>query len=467
MKILFSHGYFLHEDMREQKVMKPYPPLGILYLSAWLEKHGFQNEVYDSTFSSMQNLHGYLRINKPDIIALYTNLMTKINILKLVEFIRKESTLQNSLVVLGGPDVTYNIDHYLAAEVDLLVIGEGEQTILEIVKEANKEFPDWKSVPGLAFRMEDGSVFKTKVREKIKNLDLLPLPNRSKINQQKYLSAWKEYHGISAISVSTQRGCPYTCRWCSTAVYGQSYRRRSPHSVVDELSSLKQTYNPDLIWFVDDVFTISHQWIEGFYAALKDRGLQLSFECITRAERLNDHILDLLKECGCHRIWIGAESGSQNILDAMDRRVDINQVSDMITATREKGIQTGTFIMLGYPGETEKDIYQTYHYLRKALPDLVTYTISYPIRGTALYNEVLPRIQTTSLWTDSSDRELDFTRTYSRRYYDFALPWLQNSYQLFKKGREGKLSLSGQLKMTIKIMILRMGMLLTKWKVFT
>ncbi|MCB0686312.1 MAG: B12-binding domain-containing radical SAM protein, partial [Saprospiraceae bacterium] len=448
------------------KVMKPYPPLGILYLSAWLEKHGFENEVFDSTFSSMQDLHAYLQENKPDIIALYTNLMTKMNILKLVEFIRKEPVLKNALIVLGGPDVTYNVDHYLAAEVDLLVIGEGEQTMLEIVKEAQNKFPDWTRVPGLAFRMKDGSIFKTRARDKIKNLDVLPLPSRDKIDQLKYLSSWKERHGISAISVSTQRGCPYTCRWCSTAVYGQSYRRRSPSSVVTELRILKETYNPDLFWFVDDVFTISHKWIEGFYAALKASELQISFECITRAERLNDHLLNLLSECGCYRIWIGAESGSQTILDAMDRRVDIQHVSKMIIATRKKGIQTGTFIMLGYPGETEEDIFQTLHYLKKALPDQVTYTISYPITGTALYDQVLPRIQTNSLWRNTPDRELDFTRTYPRRYYDFALPWIQNSYRLSKARNEGTLDLLRLIKMTTKIFILRMGMLLHKWKTF-
>ena len=135
------------------------------------------------------------------------------------------------------------------------------------------------------------------------------------INIQKYLDTWKTNHGKSSMTISTQRGCPYTCKWCSTAVYGQSYRRRPAHLVVEEMKMLKEKYNPDAIWFVDDVFTVSHKWLTEFHSEITKKNAIIPFECITRAERLNDEILQLLKEIGCFRIWIGAESGSQKIID--------------------------------------------------------------------------------------------------------------------------------------------------------
>ena len=169
----------------------------------------------------------------------------------------------------------------------------------------------------------------------------------------------KKHHGNSALTISTQRGCPYTCKWCSTAVYGQSYRRRSPQNVVDEISEIVQTYNPDSLWFVDDVFTVSHKWLESFANELESRKMNVRFECITRADRMNENVVQLLKRAGCFRVWIGAESGSQKVIDLMDRRVDVNQVRKMIQLSKKCGIKAGTFIMLGYPGETEEDIFET------------------------------------------------------------------------------------------------------------
>ena len=443
MHVLLTHGYFLREDAQEQTIMKPYPPLGILYLSAWLDRHGVDNAVFDTTFATREQLHDYLLEHRPRIVALYTNLMTKRNVIAIMRFIRSRQALQHSLIVLGGPDVTHNADGYLAAGADLIAIGEGEQTLLDI---ANAEFLSrkdgrmphapsemrYRDIPGLAYRLPDGSVHRTAPREKLRDLEELPLPNRQKIDLQLYLNAWKRAHGHSAISLSTQRGCPYTCRWCSTAVYGQSYRRRSPYAVVDEIEWLQARYDFDLIWFVDDVFTVSHKWLDEFRSALMQRGVRVRFECITRADRLNAAVLQTLKECGCFRVWIGAESGSQRIIDAMDRRVDVGQVRDMIRAARQLDIQAGTFIMLGYPGETEADIRATVDHLKASNPDLFTITVAYPIKGTGLYEEVEATAVSNLPWAERTDRDLDFQRTYPRRYYDFAVRWTVNAVRWHK-----------------------------------
>jgi anaerobic magnesium-protoporphyrin IX monomethyl ester cyclase len=389
MNILFTHGYFLADDPKEQSIMKPYPPLGLLYLSAWLDQNGVENEVFDTTFSTKENLKKYLLEKRPRIVALYTNLMTKLNVIEIVRFIREQESLRNTLIVLGGPDVTHNIPDYLATGVDLIVIGEGEQTMLEIAVTAVEIAPfrqlhaTFESISGLAYLLPDGSVYKTPAREKIRDIDVLPFPNRHKIDLSQYLHAWKKAHGHNALSISTQRGCPYTCRWCSTAVYGQSYRRRSAKNVVDEIVFLQKNYAFDLIWFVDDVFTVSHKWIKEFQDELQNRQVNVQFECITRADRLNEEVLQILRACGCFRVWIGAESGSQRIIDAMDRRVDVEQVRRMIKSARKEGIQAGTFIMLGYPGETEADIRETVEHLKDSNPDLFTITVAYPIKGRA------------------------------------------------------------------------------------
>ena len=336
MKVLLSHGYFIKEDAKEQKILKPYPPLGILYISAWLEKHSIVHEVYDTTFSTMLEFKRHLTEAQPQVIALYANLMTKLNVIEIMRFVK--SKFPDSIVILGGPDVRHNVEDYLSAGSDIIVIGEGEQTLLEVIQSIqNGNTDQFGHIDGLAYR-SGGELVKTPERGRLKSLDELPLPNRAKIDMQPYLDTWKNAHGKSAMTVSTQRGCPYTCKWCSTAVYGQSYRRRSPELVAKELKYLKDTYNPDSIWFVDDVFTVSHKWLGKFKDALLEQDAVIPFECITRADRLNEDVIMHLKEAGCFRVWIGAESGSQRIIDLMDRRVDVNYVKEMIKMAKSIGI---------------------------------------------------------------------------------------------------------------------------------
>src|SRR5690606_22619334 len=243
----------------------------------------------------------------------------------------------------------------------------------------------------------------TPERTKIKSIDELPVPSRDKIDLEKYLKCWKDHHSKSSVSISTQRGCPYTCKWCSTAVYGQSYRRRSPEKVVDEIAEIIDRYNPDALWFVDDVFTVSHKWIDGFHETMKAKDISIPYECITRAERLNDDVLQKLKETGCFRIWIGAESGSQKIIDKMDRRVEVETVREMIVRAKTYGIEAGTFIMVGYSDETLADINETIHHLKVSNPDHFTITVAYPIKGTGLYEEVEQDIISDSDWRMTTD----------------------------------------------------------------
>ena len=447
MSILFTHAYYLSDDPKEQKIMKPYPPLGLLYVSGYLKSKNISNDVFDTTFSNQTTQLEFILEKKPKVICIYTNLMTKIEVIKLMKILKTE-TYNFPKIVLGGPDVTYNVENYLKAGADFLVIGEGEETTFELYQ-AIINNSDIHQINGIAF-LENNQVIQTDARTKFKELNELPLPNREAISMQKYLETWKNNHGKSSMTISTQRGCPYTCKWCSTAVYGQSYRRRPAHLVVEEMKMLKEKYNPDAIWFVDDVFTVSHKWLTEFHSEIIKQNAIIPFECITRAERLNDEILQLLKEIGCFRIWIGAESGSQKIIDLMDRRVDINHVKKMIQDTNAIGIETGTFVMVGYPEETIEDINKTITYLKEAQPTLYTITIAYPIKGTSLYNEIEDKITIQPEWESSTDREIDFERTYSRKFYKYAVSKVVNEVAFSRL--ENKFNFVG-MKMKIKSIV--------------
>ena len=469
MDILLTHCYFLEEDEKEQQIMRPYPPLGILYISGYLEDQGIQNEVYDTTFSSKKAFRTYLLTYKPRLIGIYVNLMTKLNVLETIRFVKEN--LPETVIILGGPEVRYSAENFLRYGADYIVIGEGEETMTELVNnlilvpagqdDGFSVQPSQYSISGIAF-LEEGKFVQNPERQKIKDLNELSIPNRKKINLQQYLDAWKKYHGKNTLSVSTMRGCPYTCKWCSRAVYGLSYRRRNPDKVVEELTQIKKEYNPDSLWFVDDVFTISHKWLTAFRDELQKQNLLIPYECITRADRLNEETILMLKETGCFRVWIGAESGSQKVIDLMDRRVDVNQVRDMIKLTRDHGIQAGTFIMLGYPGETEEDIEETIRHLKDSNPDHFTITVAYPIKGTELYQEI-EAIQTTNLdWSTSTDRQVDFKRTYSREYYNYAMKRVINEVNYFKA--QNGWPTVGALKLKAKSLVAKLGM---QWHRYT
>ncbi|MFC2094325.1 B12-binding domain-containing radical SAM protein [Bacteroidota bacterium] len=463
MKVLLTHGYFLHEDTAEQKIMKPYPPLGILYISSYLDKQGIDNEIFDTTFSSNKELKEYLIKYIPDYIGIYVNLMTKLNVLEIIKFIKSNKDLSHTKIILGGPDVRYNADNFLNHGADYLVIGEGEKSFYELIKtlDTNKH-QSLKEIPGIGFKDDTGNTTFTQDRTLIKTTDELPLPNRNKIDIAAYQNIWKKHHGSDAVSVSTMRGCPYTCRWCSRAVYGLSYRRRSPTKVIDELEIIQADYNPDTLWFVDDVFTISHKWMNEFANELNRRNLKINYECITRADRLNEEVISMLKESGCFRVWIGAESGSQKIINRMDRRVDVKQVREMIKLTKKYGIETGTFIMLGYPGETEKDIEETIEHLKGSNPDYFTITIAYPINGTEFYQEIEAKQNKLFNWETDTDRDRDFERNYSRNYYNFAVRRVVNEVNYHKqKKSSGKLSAKA-IGFKSRSLLAKAGMALTR-----
>jgi radical SAM superfamily enzyme YgiQ (UPF0313 family) len=436
MDLLLTHGYFLESDPQERRIMKPYPPLGLLYLSSHLKACGFEVGVFDSTFRSFGDFTALLERERPGVVGLYCNLMTKASVLRMAAACREAG----AVVVLGGPEPPHYASEYLERGADFVVIGEGERTLEVLLPRLleRREERDLGDVAGLVYRDGAGRVIRTAPRPLIPELDRQPLPDREAIDIGLYLDAWRSRHGMGSVSLLTARGCPYTCRWCSRSVFGESHRRRSVEAVADEVALIHDRYRPDMLWYVDDVFTIHKGWILRYAAEMERRSLRIPFECISRAERVDAEVADALRSLGCFRLWIGSESGSQDVLDAMDRRVRVEEVRSATRLLKARGIQVGMFIMLGYEGEGRSDLAATVDHLKSADPDVFLSTVSYPIKGTPYYEEVAARLRPAGVFESGTDRDLVIRGRHTPLYYRFAQRWMNGEVARHRHWRDGR-----------------------------
>lgn len=457
MDILLTHGYHINEDAQELKVMRPYPPLGILYLSAYLKRAGYAVGVHDSTFSSRDSFRQLLAKERPGIVGIYGTLISRSAILHMIRTAREHK----ARVVLGGPEPAAYPEEYLQRGADVIVLGEGEATLDELIPQLTAGDPhQLDSVRGIAFRRDNGSTVRTGDRPMLADLDALPEPDREAIDIPHYLDVWRKHHGLGSLSLLCARGCPHRCEWCSHAIFGRAHRRRSPSSVAAEAASLCRRYKPDQLWYSDDVFTMNRKWLLEYAAALGERRLRIPFECISRADRLDEEVLDALAEMNCRRLWIGSESGSQRILNAMCRDVTVEQIQWAIRALKQRGIESGMFIMLGYEGEKIADLKETVEHLKKAAPDVFLTTVAYPIKGTEYFAKVQDRLRSDKPWEQTSDREFRIQGRRSRRFYSYATRWMVNAVALYRaKGSAG--DLAGKTRAALNMAAGRLGMLLT------
>jgi anaerobic magnesium-protoporphyrin IX monomethyl ester cyclase len=426
-QVLLTHGYFLAEDEKEQAIMKPYAPLGLLYISAYLKSRGHAVEVFDSTFGERSQLIAELERTPGGVLGIYTNLMTRPSVLQIIAAARDNGWR----VILGGPESANYAEEYLTRGADVIVIGEGELTLEELLHALPaRGVHALHDVRGIVFRDSSGACVRTPERLKIPDLDALPLPDRGAIDMHKYVDVWREHHRMGSVNLITARGCPYKCAWCSHAVYGYSHRRRSPENVVEEVAAIVARYAPEQLWYADDVFTISHPWLASYSTAMRERGLHLPFETITRADRLQtEAAASALAALGCYRIWIGAESGSQRILDAMRRDVTLEEVHRAVQLAHTHGMQVGMFLMWGYEGEELEDIAATVDLVRQANPDTFLTTVSYPIKGTPYFDAVRGRVHMEQDWAQGSDRDYQIAGRRGRDYYRWADVWLRSEVE--------------------------------------
>jgi len=432
--LLLTHGYFLYEDPKEMQILKPYVPLGLLYICSYLRAKGFHVDVFDTTFSSTEELKRHLATERPSVLGIYANLMTRKKVVEILEAAR----LAGWKTVVGGPEPGAYIREYLEAGADVVVLGEGEATMEELLLALQcKSDTALRSISGIAFLDDSGRLRQTSPRAQIADIDAVPWPARDAVDIRRYMDTWRGAHGQDSLSFITARGCPYHCRWCSHQVFGKTHRRRKAANVVDEVEWLLNHYQPDMMWIADDVFTIHHGWLRAYAAEMRKRGLHIPFECITRADRLNAESADLLAELGCFRLWIGSESGSQKILDAMERGVTVEQVQTAILLCKSRGIQTGMFLMWGYQGEELEDIEATITHVKTSDPDVFFTTVAYPIKGTPYYENSVNSLVQLKPWRQSSDRELLLRSRRSPEFYGFADRLLQNEVQLARLQRAG------------------------------
>jgi radical SAM superfamily enzyme YgiQ (UPF0313 family) len=438
MRLLLTHGYFLDEDPKERQIMKPYAPMGILYLSSHLRARGFEIDIYDSTFGSREELFRILRDGPPAAIGIYGNLMTRANVIETTGVARAAGWR----VIVGGPEPANYPEEFLDAGAEIVAAGEAELALEDLMR-ADFDLCAWPAIDGIVFRDAGGRTVRNRPPRLLSDLDAQPWPDRECIDIPRYLKTWRDHHGVSSISVITARGCPYKCNWCSHSVYGYTHRRRSPRAVAEEVEWLLGRYQPDMLWMADDVFTIHQGWLLEYAAELKRRGIRIPFECITRADRVNERIAATLRELGCMRVWIGSESGSQRILDAMQRGVTVEQVRHAVGLCRENGIETGMFLMWGYDGEEIGDVEATVDHVKQCKPDVFFTTVSYPIKGTPYFDKVAARVVNIKPWRETTDREFQIRGRHSRRFYKYADDLLrtetapQPDYAAIAAAREG------------------------------
>jgi len=371
---------------------------------------------------------------QPSVLGLYGNLLTRRRLLEMIPLGSKAG----AWVVLGGPEPTAHAEEYLARGVDVIVSGEGEETMEALLRHLPEHgLKDLENIQGIIFKDSSGATIRTPPRPQIRDLDHQPLPARETIDLERYLESWSEHHGHSSVSLITSRGCPYTCTWCSHAVFGRTHRRRSPEAVADEVAHIVNTYNPDRLWYADDVFTLNRPWVVRYAAELERRNLHLPFECISRADRLTEEVIDALASMGCRRLWIGSESGSQPILDAMKRLTQVEDVQIKSAMLKARGIEVGMFIMLGFEGETESDLEATVEHLKICDPDIFLTTVAYPITGTEYHTQVADHIYANEAWEARTDRDLIVAGRRSARYYHWATRWMVNEVKLHQLQKAG------------------------------
>jgi anaerobic magnesium-protoporphyrin IX monomethyl ester cyclase len=424
-EVLLTHSYFLHFDTKEYRAMMPYPPLGTLYAAGYLRAKGVQVAIHDVMFSTSEDeLLQALDRHRPALVVIYDdqfNYLTKMCLSRMRDAAFAMTRLakrRDCRVIIFSSDATDHIEEYIAHGADYVICGEAEETLGELVSAllASKS-PPIEAIRGVAHK-KDGRVVGPHPRRPLEDLDTLPFPAWDLLDLDPYRTAWKQKHHTFSLNLVTTRGCPFHCNWCAKPIYGQVYHSRSPRNVVDEMLWLKEIAQPDHIWFADDIFGLKPGWVARFREEVEKRDAAIPFKCLSRVDLLlKDNTVRDLKASGCRTIWVGAESGSQQILDAMDKGTTVEQIYRATSLTHEAGIEVGFFLQYGYPGETLTDIAKTLEMVRDCRPDEIGISVSYPLPGTRFYERVLQELGEKHNWVDSGDLDLMFRGTYGPDFY--------------------------------------------------
>lgn len=433
--ILFTHSYFLRFDPKQLALGQPYPPLGTLYAAALMREHGYNVSLFDTMFCHQpEEVNAALLSTAPQFFVLYDdgfNYLTKMcltNMRQAAFSMCKLAKAQGCTVIVSSSDSTDRYGEYLKEGADFVIVGEAEHTLLELIDNIKDGESAYNEIPGLAF-IKNGQPRKTPARPVLKDLDSLPLPAWDLIDIEPYRKSWLKNAGYFSINMSTTRGCPFKCNWCAKPIYGSRYNSRSPQNVIREIKLLASLFNMDHIWFCDDIFGLKPGWIIEFAQLIQRENISIRFKIQSRADLLADeHVVAALAAAGCENVWIGAESGSQKVLDAMDKGITVEQISIATHAMKRNGIKPSFFIQFGYPGEDKADIAQTVKMINKLLPFEIGISVSYPLPGTIFYERVKDDLHKKTNWTDSDEMALMFSNAFSPSYYKQLHKYVHQNY---------------------------------------
>lgn len=423
--ILTTHSYFLNHDAKQLARMTPYSPLSTLIASALLRDGGHPVAHFDATFADgVRSFEHALDRARPSIVAIMEdnfNFLTKMCTTRrrddAVAMIRAAAR-RGARVLVNGPDSTDRPKLYLEAGADAVLLGEGESTLAQIAdlwrSDCSAPLDD---VAGLALADAAGRVRRSPSRRHERALDKLPLPAWDMLDADSYREAWLTRHGHFSWNVAASRGCPYACNWCAKPTFGRGYEQRSPASVALELRRLKDTIAPDHIWFADDIFGLTAEWLRDFAREASRLDARIPFTMQSRVNLMQSGAVDALFDAGAAEIWLGVESGSQKILDAMEKGASVDAARTATRMLKARGIRCCWFIQLGYPGETWDDLCLTRDLIREERPDDIGVSVAYPLPGTRFHELVRIQMRERQNWEDSDDLAMLFEGTYDTKFY--------------------------------------------------
>ncbi len=422
--ILVAHSYFLNHDPKQRARMTPYSPLGTLIAAACLRRRGHEVALFDATFArGLNDFETLLKTAQPETVAIMEdnfNFLTKMCTVR-----RREDTLamvarakqHGCRVTVNGPDSTDQPALYLAAGADAVILGEGEAALAELADHWSRGDARLDEIAGLTLPGLGNHARKTRPRAQLRDLDALPYPAWDLVDAAAYRTAWTASHGRLSWNMATSRGCPYTCNWCAKPSFGRGYQQRSAASVAQEMLHLKQTVAPDHVWFADDIFGLTAEWLQEFAAEVKRLGIELPFLMQSRANLMRADAVDALAEAGAEEVWLGVESGSQKILDAMEKNITVAMVREATRALKSRGIRACWFIQLGYPGESWDDLTLTRNLIGEERPDDIGVSVAYPLPGTRFHDLVQAQLGPRHNWQDSDDLAMLFQGTFQTEFY--------------------------------------------------
>ena len=423
-KILFTHSYFYRFDPKQWDTKQPYPPLGTIYAAAVMRKAGYDVSLFDTALiETPDKILPIIEKQKPDYLVIYDdgfNYLTKMCLTNMREAAFKMAEIAQKKgikVIASSSDAADHFEKYIAHGVDFVVIGEGEITLKELIRKIDTGESDFRNIDGLAFK-ENGVITRTSSRQIVTELDSFPMPAWDLIDIPSYKKIWMENHGYFSLNIATTRGCPFKCNWCAKPIYGNRYNSRSPLKVVEEIEFLMNNYQVNHFWMCDDIFGLKPGWVQEFRNIVKAKGLKFKYKIQSRVDLLlQEDTISALAESGADTVWVGAESGSQKILDAMDKGTTVEQIYEATNLLKKNGLRTAFFLQFGYLGEKKEDIDKTINMVLDLMPEEIGISVSYPLPGTKFYEKVKEQLSEKANWADSDELALMYKGTFSSSYY--------------------------------------------------